>query len=939
MAQSPGMVIRVAADISELKRNLAEGKAQIETTTAAMQRMAGSLSGEKLIQSAQNITAAVHQIGGASKLTEAEKARLNATLDKAIQKYAALGREAPPAMVALHNETKRTNAEVAKQPDLLDKVNTKAVALGAAIGSFMGNIAWSAVNKLGAEVSVFVQRGSQLGALQNSFERLARGANQSSTEMLSALKDGTRGLVSEYDLMTSANKAMLLGLPVTTESMGTMAKAATTLGKAMGLDATKSIDDLITALGRSSPMILDNLGLTVKVGEANEIYARKLGKTVDQLTDAEKKTAFYEEAMRKAELKTEQLGEQTKTLGEILNTTWVSFGNIVTRVASDLDVGIGAALSSLEQFKIFLAATLEGGASNAIAFMAQMERAKNTIGTLTDQQKKWADGLKKLGDSNKYIAETLQVSQGTIDAYFASLNQGAEAQDKADDGARKLADAFQKQVDVLTGKALAREVEELARQVDVAGKQGGLSAYQFDLLGKKLADLRTMGADLPPMLFQIAAGWEDNNRKALPLVSTLQSVNTALKAVYATAMTAPPSLMPGLTDIEASVESAFQAVKGAVLTKAPAAAKEGASSFVSSFGRGLENLPNVIVGAIQGGGNALQAGIASIGAAVGGWLTNHIKQAMGGGLLGSLLGGLAGTGVTLIASKIGNLFGGNDTKKTREQLAKSMGFGSLDSFYRELRTMGEEGQKLVHQGLNVIGKKDTAAQSAWTASVMQLFEDYKRKAAEATAVVEEGQARERAAIDATKAAIQSKIDAVKSEYDSVHESIREELENPEYDETTGERIYGVIEAQGIARMEQLAKEQELLELQMKATGEKVLSEAEIVREGMDKIFSKAFEVPVVYTATGTGMPSGGARFGGAMANGGDLLVNRPTWFLAGEDGPERATFTPVGRPSSGSGGSTGPIHITVVSQLDGREVARNQVRYMPGQLRLAGGVA
>ena len=93
---------------------------------------------------------------------------------------------------------------------------------------------------------------------------------------------------------------------------------------------------------------------------------------------------------------------------------------------------------------------------------------------------------------------------------------------------------------------------------------------------------------------------------------------------------------------------------------------------------------------------------------------------------------------------------------------------------------------------------------------------------------------------------------------------------------------------------------------------------------MDKIFSKAFEVPVVYTATGTGMPSGGARFGGAMANGGDLLVNRPTWFLAGEDGPERATFTPVGRPSSGSGGSTGPIHITVVSQLDGREVEVQQ---------------
>jgi hypothetical protein len=31
-----------------------------------------------------------------------------------------------------------------------------------------------------------------------------------------------------------------------------------------------------------------------------------------------------------------------------------------------------------------------------------------------------------------------------------------------------------------------------------------------------------------------------------------------------------------------------------------------------------------------------------------------------------------------------------------------------------------------------------------------------------------------------------------------------------------------------------------------------------------------------------------------------------------------------------------PIHITVISQLDGREVARNQVRYIPRELRGAG---
>jgi len=35
-----------------------------------------------------------------------------------------------------------------------------------------------------------------------------------------------------------------------------------------------------------------------------------------------------------------------------------------------------------------------------------------------------------------------------------------------------------------------------------------------------------------------------------------------------------------------------------------------------------------------------------------------------------------------------------------------------------------------------------------------------------------------------------------------------------------------------------------------------------------------------------------------MANGGDFMVKRPTLFLAGEAGPERATFTPIGKMSS-----------------------------------------
>jgi hypothetical protein len=66
---------------------------------------------------------------------------------------------------------------------------------------------------------------------------------------------------------------------------------------------------------------------------------------------------------------------------------------------------------------------------------------------------------------------------------------------------------------------------------------------------------------------------------------------------------------------------------------------------------------------------------------------------------------------------------------------------------------------------------------------------------------------------------------------------------------------------------------------------------------------------------------GSAEFGGYMANGGDYLVTRPTVFVAGEAGPERATFTPAGR--GGFGG--GAMHITLMMP-DGDVLLRQTVR-------------
>lgn len=92
---------------SQLKTAMANMAGSTKPVSDAMDRLLKSLSGDKLIQDAKNIVAAVQQIGGATKLTEAEAAKYNATLTQAMAKLKALGQEAPADMQALASATKQ----------------------------------------------------------------------------------------------------------------------------------------------------------------------------------------------------------------------------------------------------------------------------------------------------------------------------------------------------------------------------------------------------------------------------------------------------------------------------------------------------------------------------------------------------------------------------------------------------------------------------------------------------------------------------------------------------------------------------------------------------------------------------------------------------------------------------------------------------------------
>ncbi len=192
----------------------------------------------------------------------------------------------------------------AKTEEALRKINTFTKGVGQSTKEMTafqkaGTIAAGVllrdmVQGASAAFSETIKLGASIETLTNSFNALTKYAGGTELSLVS-LRNATRNTVSDVDLLTAANTALALGLPV--DRLTDLFRASVEVGHAMGSTTLQAISDVTRGIGRLSPLILDNLGIIVNTDLAYENYAATLGKTVSALTDTEKKTAFQTAAM------------------------------------------------------------------------------------------------------------------------------------------------------------------------------------------------------------------------------------------------------------------------------------------------------------------------------------------------------------------------------------------------------------------------------------------------------------------------------------------------------------------------------------------------------------------------------------------------------------------------------------------------------------------
>lgn len=213
----------------------------------------------------------------------------------------------------------------------------KSVSIGAGIIAAAGITFKKAMD--------FGEQGAAVAQTEMSFNSLIQtiGAD---ADLMDKLRIASKGTVSELTLM-SATATLLAG---TSKELGKeladnapqileIAKAANKLNPTLG--STEFLyESLMKGIKRGSPMLIDNTGLIVKLGEANETLAASLGKSVEQLTAEEQKVALMNAVMEAGNNLIQQVGGNTDSMTDSFARLDAATTNLSNSIKKKLAPGL-----------------------------------------------------------------------------------------------------------------------------------------------------------------------------------------------------------------------------------------------------------------------------------------------------------------------------------------------------------------------------------------------------------------------------------------------------------------------------------------------------------------------------------------------------------------------------------------------------------------------
>lgn len=357
-------------------------KALQQTTARAVE--AAKAEGDNLSPATQRLAKQLQAMGGQADKTAQEMRKLDAQAQKTGYGFSVAGVGA---------------GKVAGEMRKLDTSTYKAGKgfdfMGMAGGKLMGVLGTAALG------GTLVALGGWLGeASGRTLQYETAVANL--TFGLEGAQAATHGLMSESKLAVSASQALAMGVVKTEGEFKQLASDAAKIALKLGTSTDQMLGDLTTALGRGSAMILDNAGIILKVSDANEAYAKSVGKTVEQLDEAEKKLAFQTAAM--------------EAIRKSADATTVAYDGNAAAIAK-LKVTAGDAFEAMERGAVNSIGAVIVSINGFDDELRKVQESADAMNHAIMQRGDWSQGFKDLGTSAAAAAVDIMGARDVV-AHF-----------------------------------------------------------------------------------------------------------------------------------------------------------------------------------------------------------------------------------------------------------------------------------------------------------------------------------------------------------------------------------------------------------------------------------------------------------------------------------------------------------------------------------------
>src|SRR6056300_625349 len=147
----------------------------------------------------------------------------------------------------------------------------------------------------------FLKSAADFRVIQDAQVAFSSATGQGMKSLTRDLQSAAKGLLSFQDAAQAASIGVASGLAA--NQVEALAKGAANVSQILGRDVTDSFNRLVRGVTKAEPELLDELGITLRLADATEAYAATIGKRANQLTQAERRQAVFNDVQGQLEEK------------------------------------------------------------------------------------------------------------------------------------------------------------------------------------------------------------------------------------------------------------------------------------------------------------------------------------------------------------------------------------------------------------------------------------------------------------------------------------------------------------------------------------------------------------------------------------------------------------------------------------------------------------